>query len=476
MLLALIMSTCSRSPSTLEEVLETGQLRVITRNSPTTLYRGPFGYEGPEYDRVEAFRAHLEAKHGRPIDVDYQFADSLAEIFTALESRSAHIAAASLTVTEERQQRVDFGPAYQEVSQYLVYKLNTGRPRTLQALQGKRLEVMATSSFAETLRGLRAEEPALTWTENPFAETSDLLQAVHEQTIDYTVVDSNDYYVHRYYMPDLRKAIKLKEDDQLAWAFATGTEALQAQAAEFFAQAEQSGLLAQINDRYYGHTNRFDYVGTRTFNRHVDSRLPDYLAMFRDASRQTGFDWRLLAAIGYQESHWDPDAVSPTGVRGLMMLTRTTAGGLGVENRRDAAQSISAGSQYFQNIYNRLDDIPEPDRIWFALAAYNIGYGHLQDARRLARMKDLDDDRWLVIKDMLPLLTKSEWYSQVPHGYARGWEPVGYVNNVRTYFEILSWLTTEEDIFDELEDDPDIISDAPSTIQTAATQADTSST
>ncbi len=473
-LLALVLSTCSRSPSTLEEVLETGQLRVITRNSPTTFYRGPLGYEGPEYERVEAFRAHLEERYERSIRIDYQFADSLAEIFTALESGTAHIAAASLTVTPARQERVNFGPAYQQVSQYLVYKLNTGRPRSLDALQGKRLEIMASSSFAETLHGLRAEHPQLAWSENPYAEPSDLLQDVHDQTLDYTVVDSNDYYVHRYYMPDLRKAMRLKKDDQLAWAFGRDTDFLRREAEDFFAKAKLNGLLAQIEERYYGHTDRFDYVGTRTFKRHVRSRLPDYLQMFLTASQQTGVDWRLLAAIGYQESHWDPQAVSPTGVRGLMMLTRSTAGRMGVENRRDAAQSISAGSRYFLNIYNRLDDVPEPDRIWFALAAYNVGYGHLQDARRLARMNDLDPDRWLVIQEMLPLLTQKEWYSQVPHGYARGWEPVGYVDNVRTYFEILNWLSSEAERTQPAL--PDAYPDDTAPLQTAAVGSETSST
>jgi membrane-bound lytic murein transglycosylase F len=472
-LLALILSTCSRTPSTLEEVLETGQLRVITRNSPTAFYRGPFGYEGPEYDRVEAFRAYLEEKHGRDIKVDYQFADSLSELFSAIESGEAHIAAASLTITAERQQRVSFGPAYQEVSQYLVYKLNTGKPRSLAALKGKRLEIMASSSFAEALEAKRDEYPDLSWSENPHMETSELLQAVYEQTIDYTVVDSNDYYVHRYYMPDLRKAFKLKENDQLAWAFAKKSELLLGDANEYFATAEISGLLARIEERYYGHTNRFDYVGTRTFKRHFESRLPDYLGLFRNASEDTGIDWRLLASIGYQESHWNPQAVSPTGVRGLMMLTNSTAGVFGVENRNDAAESIGAGSRYFMNIYNRLDDIPDPDRTWFALAAYNVGYGHLQDARRLARRQGLDDTRWMIIKDMLPLLTKKEYYSQVPHGYARGWAPVVYVNNVRTYYEILTWLTLDEELLEQPQSDPYF---EERSIQTASGESVTSST
>ncbi|MBT8422563.1 MAG: membrane-bound lytic murein transglycosylase MltF, partial [Gammaproteobacteria bacterium] len=434
-LLAVVLSTCSQSPSTLEEVLETGQLRVITRNSPTTFYRGPFGFEGPEYDRVEAFRARLEEKFARTISIDYQTADTLNEIFAALESGRAHIAAASLTITDDRRQRVAFAPAYQTVSQYLVYRLNSGRPRSLDALAGKSLEVISGSSFAETLTRLQQEHSDLAWGENPHAETSDLLLAVQEREIDYTVVDSNDYYVHRYYMPDLRKAFKLKEDDKLAWALHPQATALLDEIETFFAAPETGELMATIKERYYGHTNRFDYVGTRTFKRHYVSRLPNYIDLFHTAEDKTGIDWRLLAAIGYQESHWDPTAVSPTGVRGMMMLTSATAGGLGVQDRHDAAESVAAGAQYFRNIYNRLEDIPDPDRTWFALAAYNVGYGHLQDARRLARRRNKDPDSWVVIREMLPLLTKREYYSQVPHGYARGWEPVRYVRNIRTYYD-----------------------------------------
>ena len=474
MLLALVMSTCSRSPSTLEEVLETGQLRVITRNSPTTFYRGPFGFEGPEYDRVEAFRTHLEEKYDRKITIDYLMADNLADIFAALESGRAHIAAASLTITDDRSERVAFAPSYQTVSQYLIYRLNSGRPRTLDALAGKQLEVLAGSSFAETLEGLQQDNPELVWAENPSAETSDLLLAVQERDIDYTVVDSNDYYVHRYYMPDLRKAFKLKDEDELAWALHPYADDLLDEVDSFFATASDNGLLSRIEERYYGHTNRFDYVGTRTFKRHYVSRLPQYLNLFQTAAAKTEIDWRLLAAIGYQESHWDPNAVSPTGVRGLMMLTRATAGGLGVQDRHDAAQSIGAGAQYFLNIYNRLDDIPDPDRTWFALAAYNVGYGHLQDARRLARMQDRDPDSWIVIREMLPLLTKREYYSQVPHGYARGWEPVGYVRNIRTYYDILEWLTLE-DAEDDAIQTPDSRPASPG-IQTARNDESTSST
>ncbi|MEE4185013.1 MAG: membrane-bound lytic murein transglycosylase MltF [Gammaproteobacteria bacterium] len=444
-LLAVALSTCSRPPGTLEEVLETGQLTVITRNSPTTYYRGSRGYEGPEYDLVAAFSTHLSNKYDRDIEVSYLMADQLPEIFAALEDNRAHLAAAGLTVTPERLKRVDFGPAYRQVSQYLVYRLNSGKPENLQQLRGKRLEVLAGSSFAETLRSHSDEVPGLAWTENPHASVGELLRAVQRQQLDYTVVDSNDYYVHRFYMPDLRKAFKLKEEDDLAWAFGKDRSSeLIAEVDEFMAAATSNGLLERIRERYYGHTKRFDYVGARTFKRDVKRRLPQYRVMFEAAAENTQLDWRILAAIGYQESHWNPDAVSPTGVRGLMMLTGNTATGLGVDDRNDAEQSIAAGSQYFRNIYDRLADVPHPDRTWFALAAYNVGFGHLQDARRLARKRGLDPNRWVVIQQMLPLLAEREYYSTVPYGYARGWEPVRYVQNVRTYLEILTWLTLEE--------------------------------
>ena len=123
------------------------------------------------------------------------------------------------------------------------------------------------------------------------------------------------------------------------------------------------------------HLDRLNFVGAQTFMAHVDNRLPTYQTTFESYARETGLDWRLLAAIGYQESHWRANAVSPTGVRGLMMLTRTTANYIGVSNRLDPEQSIKGGALYFLRVLEKIPDrIPEPDRTWFALASYNVGY------------------------------------------------------------------------------------------------------
>jgi membrane-bound lytic murein transglycosylase F len=163
-------------------------------------------------------------------------------------------------------------------------------------------------------------------------------------------------------------------------------------------------------------------------------------------------DGRLLAAIGYQESHWDPAAISPTGVRGLMMLTRNTASVLGVEDRIDPAQSIPGGAKYLEQLKARLpSSIKEPDRTWFALASYNVGYGHVQDARAITEQMGKEPDLWAHVKDNLPLLAQHSWYSNTRHGYARGWEPVMYVENIRNYYDILVWLTEGDDSKPEID-------------------------
>jgi membrane-bound lytic murein transglycosylase F len=438
---ALALGTCSKAPGTLEEILSSGQIRVVTRVSPTTFYRGADGNEGPEYQLVDGFAKFLSSKYGRSVEVVYEPVERFADLLPAVESRQSHFAAAGLTITTERQKRVTFGPSYQEVQQLLVYRMHSEKPKDFESLNGKRLEVVAGSSYAETLTDIQGSQAEFAWSENPNSDINELLTAVAERRIDYTVADSTSFDVHRHYMPELAVAMQLKESDQLAWAFRkNNSDAIRSEAHAYFASIRASGRLEQILDRYYGHTDKFNYVGTRIFIRQYDTRLVSYLAMFHEASRQTGADWRLLAAIGYQESHWDPTAVSPTGVRGLMMLTTNTANYMGVSNREDPEEAIPAGARYFAKLRERLADIPEPDRTWFALAAYNVGYGHVRDAQRIVRMQGGNPNRWLSVSEALPLLAQRKWYSQVPNGYARGWEPVKYVKNVRTYFEILNWL------------------------------------
>jgi membrane-bound lytic murein transglycosylase F len=438
--LAALLNTCSLTPPLLEQILERGELRVVTRNTPTTYSVGPEGPQGPEYDLAKGFAEDL----GVSLVIDT--VDAVSEVLPRLLAGKADFAAAGLSMTDARRANVNFGYPYSAVDMHLVYKLGTGRPRSIEHLVGRRIEVVAGSSHADMLAALSREVPALEWTENSDVEVVDLLEKVATGEIDYTVADSTNYGIQRHFYPELRVALDLAVEDPIAWAFRrSDSDRLLARADEYLIRARREGLLAQVHDRYYGHAARFDYVGTRAFIRHYESRLPQYRQLFEDAGEMYGVDWRLLAAIGYQESHWRPQAVSPTGVRGIMMLTQATAEYLNIEDRVDPQSSIFGGAEFYARQVERMpDSVEQPDRTWMALAAYNVGYHHVIDARRIVQWHDGDPDAWIDLSEALPLLARKRWYSRVDHGYARGWEPVLYVNNIRNYYNIIRWITANE--------------------------------
>jgi membrane-bound lytic murein transglycosylase F len=439
--LAALLGTCSSAPPLLDQVLETGELRVVTRDSPTAYVVSPDGSSGPEYDLVRAFADELG------VELIIESVQSVSEVVPYLMSGKAHLAAAGLSVTDSRRDFVNFGHPYQFVDMHLIYKLGTGKPRTVDDVIGRPVEVVAGTSHVDMLETLREIYPELEWTENADVEVADLLAKVAEGEVDFTVADSTEFNIQRHFYPDLRVALDLEVGDPIAWAFPKreGDSLLEA-ADDFLIDIDRSGLLARVTDRYYGHTDEFDYVGTRNFIRHYESRLPRYREMFEQAGAEWGVDWRLLAAIGYQESHWRSNAVSPTGVRGIMMLTEDTAQYLGLDDRVDPRNSIFGGAQYFARQTERIaDEVEEPDRTWMALAAYNVGFYHLKDAQQIAEWQGGNRNSWVDVSKALPLKAQRKWYSRVPYGYARGWEPVLYVNNIRAYYNILKWLTENEE-------------------------------
>ena len=176
----------------------------------------------------------------------------------------------------------------------------------------------------------------------------------------------------------------------------------------------------------------------KIFLRQAERRLPRYQNVFEREARRRGLSWELLAAQAYQESHWNPRARSYTGVRGIMQLTQATSYSLGIKNRLDPVKSIAGGARHLSMLHKQLPlHIQEPDRTWIALAAYNIGMGHINDARRLSFRLGKNPDRWDEFKDVLPLLAKKTYYRTLRHRYARGWEAVRYVERIRAYWSIL---------------------------------------
>ena len=442
---AALLGTCSSSPALLDQILSTGEFRVVTRDTPSSYVIDVNGPSGPEFDLVQAFADELG------VALIIESVGSVSEIVPRLVSGRAHMAAAGLSITRSRQQFLNFSYPYESVDMQLIYKVGTGKPRSIEDLAGRSIEVLAGSSHSDMMEALGEIYPEIDWTVNADAETADLLAKVASEELEFTVADSSDFNILRNFYPDLRVALELELGDPLAWAFTKESgNSLLARADDFLIAADRRGLLAQVHDRYYGHTKKFDYVGTRNFIRHYESRLPRYRDMFEQAGADWSVDWRLLAAIGYQESHWRSQAVSPTGVRGIMMLTRDTADYLGIDDRVDPKNSIFGGAQFYARQMQRIaDTVGEPDRSWMALAAYNVGFNHVKDARLIVNLQNGNPDTWLDISKALPLLSQRKWYSQLPYGYARGWEPVLYVNNIRSYYNILKWLTENEALPEE---------------------------
>ncbi len=397
-LLPAILAACSAPPSLLEEIQASGELLVISRNSPTAFYEGPEGPAGIEYELISRFADYIGVKPR------FIIPESFSETIPAIATGQAHIAASGLTITEDRKQKVRFSTPYQKITSQVVYLSGNKKPRKIQDLLDKKLAVIAGSSHEELLKKLKQEYPSLKWRSTFNTTLELLLKQVLSGQVDYVISDSNEIAINRRYYPKINIGFDISEPEEIAWALPhTQDNSLYNKTIKFFKRISASGELEQLIERYYGHVERLNFVDKRTFWRHSEERLPKYKPYFQVASQQTDYDWRLLAAIGYQESHWDPKAKSPTGVRGIMMLTQATARQLGIKNRLSARQSIIGGAQYLKQTEKKIPErIKYPDRVWMALAGYNIGFGHLEDARILTERNGKNPDKWVDVKKYLP--------------------------------------------------------------------------
>ncbi|MGJ8693385.1 MAG: membrane-bound lytic murein transglycosylase MltF [Thalassotalea sp.] len=440
--LFIIGCTESNSPTSLDDVLARGSVNVGTLFGPNTYYIGSEGPAGFEYE--------LAKKYAGAIGVELNIVASynLEELLPKLASGEVDFLASGLLVTPNRLKQFKFSPSYSEVSQKLVFKQGNIRPRNIEQLTGK-LVVTSHSSYAEKLIDIKAQYPELTWSETSELDNAELLEEVLAGNYDYTIVDSNTLAINRRYYPEISIGFTIEQPQPLAWAMSLeADDSILASLIEFFGDVHHNGTLLALNDKYYGHIEEFNYVDTRAFIAAVEDKLPDFQPWFEKYGAE--IDWRLLAAISYQESHWNPRARSYTGVRGLMMLTLPTAKQMGVTSRLDPEQSIHGGAKYFKRLIDKMPDrIPNPDRIWFALASYNLGYGHLNDARIITQRQGGDPDRWVEVKTRLPLLKQRKHYKQTKFGYARGDEAVNYVENIRRYYDSLRGLMAKEDYASE---------------------------
>ena len=439
-LLAPLLSSGHDQPTRLQQAQQRGSLTLLTRNGASSYFLGPEGGTGPEYDLAAAFAEYLG------LEIEVIVADAFADLGVLLESRQGELIGANLTRTPERERLFNFGPDYAEAKTVVVYRRGKNRPRKLPDLVGMRLSVIAGSSYEALLKTAQKVLPDLQWSTEKNIGMEGLLMAIANGQLDATLVDSNIYNINSQFYPRLQIGFAFANSQPQAWAFnRDDDDSLVQQARSFLKLSDENGQLAALKSRYYDQNNDLDRVGMFQFMKQVRNRLPPLLPVFQEVGQIHNLDWRLLAAMGYQESHWDPNATSSTGVRGVMMLTRRTAGQLGINDRLDPEQSIEGGARYFLRLRNRIPArIPEPDRSWMALAAYNMGYGHLEDARILTQKQGGNPDHWQDVNDRLPLLGQEKWYRQTRYGYARGYGAQHYVNNIRSYFDTLVWMDTRD--------------------------------
>ena len=420
----------------LDAVRESGVLRVASVYGRTTCYSGPNGLVGYECELTQGIARSVGAS------AEVIFVQTPADAVQAVIDGRADVAAAALTRNIAQRDQVRFSLAVDRSAPQLVFRMGDPRPKTAADLKG-RLLVSEGAGHASRLAMLSAAAPGVkAETTNAF-DAEDLLFQVASGELEYTIASSPLVAINERYYPQLRTAFDVGEPEDVVLAFKLEKDRSLYDAAQAYLSRISGKELARLHDRYYGHVEELDYFSAVQVANHMRSRLPRYRAMFEDSGRRHGIDWRLLAAIGYQESHWDPNATSYTGVRGIMMLTNDTALRYKIDNREDPAQSIEGGARVLADLMKAIPpEVPEPDRTWMALAGYNQGLGHLLDARQLTAERGGDSAHWMDLRDSYPLLSRPRWAKNAKYGFARGREAVDFVANVRAYLDIITMFSS----------------------------------
>jgi len=431
----------STTRTLLDQIRATGELRVVTLNLPTCYYIGPQGPTGLDYDLARKFADELGVR------LKIFTVPNQAALQAALASGRADIAAAQISADAAWRRVGTPAAPYAQIPQLVIYRRGEPDPTGLPQLQHAKLVVRADSPQLDVLQKLKLQAPFLHW-EGTSGENSPL-QDVARGRVGYAVVDARAYGYEHYLYPDVRVGFALPQRRPVQWIVRRDAPELLRVVNGFFDSLRRSGQLRQLMRIESGNTTSIHIKQPHLFEVDFLQRLPRYQTWFQEAARRYHLDWRLLAAMGFQESRWNPEAISTAGAKGVMMLTAGTAQEMGDANRANAKANIFAGARYFAQVLKMWPDhIPERDRIWFAVASYNVGFGHVEDARVLAQRLGKNPDSWKQVSHVLPLLTEPRWYLQTEYGYAQGWQPVIYVARVQEFLHLLEWQPATQDIIE----------------------------
>jgi membrane-bound lytic murein transglycosylase F len=416
---------------TLQKIKQTGVITVATRNSAHCyyLYRDqPMGFE---YELAKAFAEYLGVR------LQIKIVDKWSDMVAALSDGSAAFIAASMPITSKRQTQVAFSDGYMEVAQNIItHRKNTGIKEAAD-LSGKTIDVRKGTVYQQRLVELKKQGINLAIRLHDDLPVEELIQKVADGQIDFTIANSNIISINRRNFPGVVSTGSINDGMQLAWAVYPKSKKLLEQINAFLRMINKSGKFDEIYNKYYGDIDDFDYVDLEAFHRRVKNKLSRYSPFIKAAAKKHGFDWRLIAAQIYQESHLNPWAKSQAGARGLMQILPSTAKDLGIGDLFDPVQNINAGVQHLKDLYDHFDQAHGEDRLLIALAAYNIGQGHINDARNLAKKKGLDPDKWVSLSKTLPLLQYRKYFMNTQYGFCRGTEPIRYIKQILIYYDVL---------------------------------------
>jgi len=426
----------------LDRVIKRGYLRVAIRISPTIYIPDPRNPQGIEYDLVKRFAKQLG------VGVQFIVVNSLNEAYDRVYRGEADLAAAGLVVSHSREQRFRYGPSYLTVRRQLIYRRGVQKPDSIRDIGNNYVSIARGSSTADWLHNQNPTDPAdpnfpsYVIQTRPLGDGMDVIDALDKGEIDYAVVFSHEALLGQQISNNIRVATDLGPPVSFAWAFSRRSDgSLYRAAVRFFAQMRASHVLKTLIDRYYAQFEQMNHALAQRFLDAVQDRIQPYLAAFKAAGKRYDIDWRLLAAMGYQESKWHSHAVSHQGAYGLMQITRKTAKDLGLRNLRDPVKNIMSAAKYI-NLLRKLvpDQAKEPDLTYFALAAYNIGIGHLSDAIELTRQQGGNPNLWRDVRNRILELSNPKYYRHLRFGYARGSETVQYVENIRAFHDLMIWI------------------------------------
>lgn len=419
----------------LEQVLHSGVLSVVTRNALHTHYLYNDAPMGFEYELVKTFADQMN------IELEILIAEDLPAMEAMLADGRAAIAIPGSPLPVQNSTRATHPYMHMRYA-CVVHRSNT-LFRALRDLGDMRVHIPAESRVFPLLQDLQDDGISMEIVEEAQCDET-LFQRVSLREIDMTIIP--DHMARRYqrYYPQAGPALSLGKPAPFVWLLAPEAHKLRYQVNRFFEKAREDGTLETLYNRHYGDLDLFDYVDLMRFHKRLETRLPRYQALFEQHAAAHGFDWRLIAAQAYQESHLNPWARSHADARGIMQLMGRTARSLGVTNIHDPAQNIEAGIRYLKRLHDLFDQAEEPHRTLIALGAYNVGQGHMLDARNLARRFNLDPDRWYNLEKTLPLLEQKKYYKDAIYGYSRGSEPVLYLRKILLYYDILRHKSLQE--------------------------------